>query len=256
MGGGGSAAPFGAVDRAPERSARLAGAMYLAIILLGAYGEIVVRGSLVVGGDPAATAAAILGSPLLWRSGIVADLLMHLLDVPTILILYRLLKPVGPTLALWMTGFNLVQTAVLVANKTTLVLPLLLLDSGGRLAAVPVAQQQVLAYLSVQTHGIGFGIGLLFFGVALLLRGHLVARSGFLPPLLGPLLQVAGVSYLVNSLALLLAPSLASALFPAVLLPALVGEAALCGWLLVKGVDSRAWAQRARGTPDGRRIDA
>jgi hypothetical protein len=46
------------------------------------------------------------------------------------------------------------------------------------------------------------------------------------------LLCLAGVSYLVNSFALLLSPKLASVLFPAVLLPAFIGEFALSLWLL------------------------
>lgn len=50
------------------------------------------------------------------------------------------------------------------------------------------------------------------------------------------MLALAGVSYLVNSLALLLAPAVASALFPAVLLPAFVGELSLALWLIARGV--------------------
>jgi hypothetical protein len=55
---------------------------------------------------------------------------------------------------------------------------------------------------------------------------------------------MAGLSYLINSFALLLAPSIAASIFPAVLLPALVGELAFCGWLIVKGVDEERWQQR------------
>ncbi|NMO23735.1 hypothetical protein, partial [Pyxidicoccus fallax] len=45
------------------------------------------------------------------------------------------------------------------------------------------------------------------------------------------MLLVAGLAYLVNSAALLLAPAIASLLFPAVLLPAFIGELALALWL-------------------------
>ena len=55
---------------------------------------------------------------------------------------------------------------------------------------------------------------------------------------------IAGLSYLVNSLALLLAPSLASSIFPGILFPALVGELSLCLWLIVKGVNVPQWQQR------------
>jgi hypothetical protein len=77
-----------------------------------------------------------------------------------------------------------------------------------------------------------------FFGFACLVRGYLIANCDYLPRMLGYLLLVAGVCYLVNSFALLLLPSLASALFPLILLPAFAGELALALWLAFKGVDA------------------
>jgi len=233
-----------AIDHSPQRYARWAGALYLAIIALGLFGELAVRGSLVVAGDAAATAERIAASPLLWRAGIAGDLMMQVLDLPVIVIFYLLLRPVSRSLALLATGLNLIQTAVLAANKMTLLLPvMLLLGEGAHLKTVPVEQLQALAYLSIQAHGYGFGIGLIFFGFACLVRGWLIFKCGFLPPVLGLLMLAAGLGYLVNSFALLLAPDLASLLFPAVLMPAFVGELALALWLLVKGVDRERWAQ-------------
>jgi hypothetical protein len=51
---------------------------------------------------------------------------------------------------------------------------------------------------------------------------------------------------LPNSFALLAAPAVAAALFPAILLPPLVAEVSFCLWLLLKGVDSRHWHAIAR----------
>ena len=220
-----------------QRHARLAGGAYLAIILLGLFGEAFVRGSLVVSGDPAATAANLLASPSLWRLGIAADLLMHVLDVPVIIFLYLWLRPVDRVLALVMTGFNLTQTAVLAVNKLLLVLPLVLLGDVDYLSTMPREQLEGAAYFAIQMHGYGFGIGLIFFGITCLVRGYLIAQSGFLPVWLGRLLQVAGLCYLINSAALLLAPALADRLFPFILLPAFIGELVLALWLLVKRVD-------------------
>jgi len=100
--------------------------LYLSIIVFGILGELVVRGALVVSGDPTATALGISGSQFLWRAGIVGNLLMHVCDVPVIVVLYLLLRPVSESLALLATFINLVQTAVLVANKLNLLVPLFL----------------------------------------------------------------------------------------------------------------------------------
>ena len=232
------------VERSPQTCARVAGVLYLAIILLGLFGETIVRGSLVVDGDPAATAARIAASPMLWRAGIAGDLLMQVLDVPHTVILYLLLRPVSESLALLAAFLNMVQTAVLALNKLSLVVPLFLQDNAAYLHAFQPAQREVLAYLAIKAHGFGFAIGLVFFGFTCLILGHLIYRAGYFPKALGVLMQLAGASYLVNSFALLLAPALAQTLFPAILVPAFVGEMALCLWLIVKGVDLPRWQQR------------
>lgn len=213
-----------------RRELRIAGLCYLAIIALGLWSELFVRGQLVVAGDAAATAQRIAAHPQLWRLGLAADLLMQVLDLPVIVVLWRLLRPVNETLALTATGLNLVQTAVLVANRVQLLASLDLLTSPALAAALPPGQREALAMLAVQLHGQGFGIGLIFFGFACVIRGALIVASGVLPRALGGLLLLAGLAYLLNSFALLLAPDVARLLFPVVLLPAFVGELlfALC----------------------------
>jgi len=230
------------IEAVPRTYARVGGLIYLAIIFLGLFGEAMVRESVVVSGNAEATLRNLMESQMQWRLSIVGDLVMHILDVPLIVIMYYLLKPVDRLLALVATVANVVQTAVLAANKLTLVVPLLLLQKPGDIPAS--TWEATLSFLAIRLHGYGFGIGLLFFGVACLVRGYLVFRSTYFPRTLGVLLALAGLAYLVNSVALLLAPAVAATLFPAILAPALVGEGAFCLWLLVKGVDQSAWERR------------
>ena len=234
-------------EHSPQRFARCSGVLYLAIIVLGSFGEMFVRATLVISGDPTATANAIAGSPLLWRAGIVGDLLMQVLDVPVIF--YLLLKPVSKSLALFATLINLVQTAVLAANKLNLVLPLFLLKDIRYLNAFSPEQLNVLAYLAIQAHSYGFAIGLIFFGVACLVRAYLIYKSGYFPKILGVLMFGAGLSYLTNSVALLLVPSFAALIFPAILAPALVAELSLSLWLIAKGINVAKWKHRVALAP-------
>ena len=229
------------VEGSPLRYARIAGAFYLAIIVLGLFGELLVRGTLVVSGDALATANNISASPLLWRVGIVGDLMMQVLDVPVLVIFYLLLRRVNESLALFATLINLVQSAVLVMNKLTLLVPLLVLENAGYLKTFSIEQLHALSYLAISAHGYGFALGLLFFGFACVATGQLIYRSGFLPKILGILMWLAGLSYLLNSFALLLAPAFAAVIFPAILVPAFVGELSVALWLLVKGVNIARW---------------
>lgn len=235
-----------AVEKSPQVYARIGGAIYLILILVGMFAAIFVRDKMVVSGDAATTAGNIIASPLLWRLGIAADLIMHVCDVPLMLIFYVLLRPVSRNLALLAVLFNLVQTAVLVANKLNLLAALFLLANAEYLKAFEPNQLHALSYLAIKLHGYGFGVGLVFFGCECLVVGYLILRSGYLPRAIGVLMQIAGVCYLVNSFALLLAPSFADMIFPAILVPSFLGELSLCLWLLVKGVNVSRWEEKAR----------
>jgi hypothetical protein len=235
----------GSPETSPQTYARVGGLLYLIIIVAGISGELLVRGSLVVSGNAAATANNITASRSLWRIGIAGDLLMHMCDVGLMLIFYVLLRPVNRNLAILAVLFNLVQTAVLVANKLNLLIPLFLLGDAEYLKAFTAEQRQALAYVSLRTHDYGFGFGLIFFGVTCIVVGYLIVRSGYLPRVLGILMQIAGACYLINSFALVLSPPLASRLFPAILLPPFVAESSLALWLLLKGVDVTKWTARA-----------
>ncbi|HJS16410.1 MAG TPA: DUF4386 domain-containing protein [Rheinheimera sp.] len=235
-----------AFERSPQFYVRLSGVFYLAIIVLGLFGELMVRGSLVVSLDAAATAQNIMASSSVWRLGIVGDLSMQLLDIPIIVLFYLLFKRVNAGLNLAATFFNLIQTVMLVANKLLLVIPLLLLGGGAAASAFSSEQLAAWSYLAIQLHGYGLGIGFIFFALACLLRGYLIIKSGFFPAFIGVMLALAGLCYLINSLALLLAPDIASLLFPWIMMPVLVGELTLSLWMIIKGVNRQKWDQSSQ----------
>ena len=224
--------------------ARIAGVLYLFNIFAGIFGEIIVRNHLIVAGDAAATAQNITASSFLFRSGIAGDLLMHVSDIPMILIFYVLLKPVSKDLSLLAALFNLVQTAVLVANKLTLVAVVVFLGNMDSLEAFDPGQLQALANACLALHEYGFSIGLVFFGFACLVVGYLMFKSGYFPKALGVLQFIAGLCYLANSFALIFSPALQAKMIPGVLLGAFVGELLTCLWLIVMGLNLSKWNQR------------
>ncbi|QEC68329.1 DUF4386 domain-containing protein [Panacibacter ginsenosidivorans] len=223
-----------------NKTARIGGILYLIIIAAGFYGEMFVRSKLIVSGNAAATANNIITSQLLWRSGIATDLLMHICDIPLMLIFYLLLKPVDKNLALMSLLFNLIQTAVLVVNKLSLIVALFPLSSRDYLKSFDAQQLYTLAYLSIKAHGYGFGLGLMFFGCTCLIMGYLIFKSGYLPKTIGVLMQIAGVCYLAN----IFAPESSDKIFPAILLPPFIAELSLCLWLIFKGVNIAVWEKQ------------
>ena len=229
--------------------ARIAGVLYLINIACGIFGEIFVRGHLVVSGDAAATAHQIMASEFLFRCGIAGDLVMHMTDVPMTVIFYVLLKPVSKDLSLLCALFGMLQTAILCANKLTLVTVLLLLGNRSSLQAFDPNQRQALASLLLSLHESGFGVGLIFFGVSCLVTGYLMFQSGYFPKALGLLQAMSGVCYLINSFGQLLFPALADKVFRVIVMPAFIGEFGTCVWLLVQGLNVSKWDERVRMGP-------
>lgn len=228
------------INDSPVFYTRFAGICYLAIILAGILGQIFIRGSLVVPGDAAMTVANIAASPALWRSGFLVDLLMHIFDIPLMIILYFLFKPVNKLLASVGLAFNMVQTCVLAANKLTLILPALILSNQDYQAVWSAEQISAQIALLIDLHNHGFALGLIFFGLACCCYGYLLFYSGYFPRWIGAFIAVAGVSYMLYSFTLFMAPQYsvyASILF----VLCLVGELSFCLWLLFKGVDTDRW---------------
>ncbi len=225
----------------PSRLARIAGLLYLIIIVSGIFAQFFVRQSLVVPGDAAATANNVLASEMLLRTGIAADLIMILADVALALVFYVLFKPVSSSLSLLAAFFRLTQAAVLAANLLNLIFALRLFGGTDILAVIGTEQLQALGMVFLDAHGIGYSIAMAFFGINLLVLGYLIIKSGYFPKLLGILLVLASMGYLFfDSFAKILMPNYAAyqATFDmAVIVPAFIAELAFCLWLLVKGVN-------------------
>jgi hypothetical protein len=232
------------VETSPQLYARIGGVLYLIIIVIGLFDEASVRDRLIVSGDAAATAANIMSHESLWRFHIAAELFLLICAVALLLIFFVLLRPVSRDLALLAVFFNLVSIGLEATTTMYLLEALFPLGTAAYLKAFAPQQLYAMASLSLKAHGYGFGVSLIFFGCFCLITGYLIFRSGYLPKAIGVLMQIAGLCYLTNSLALVLSPALAGRLFPAVLVPAFIGEASLCLWLLVKGVNIEGWKRK------------
>ena len=216
-------------------SARLAGILYVLIIVFGIFAEVVVRSRLIEDGDAEATAANILGSEWLFRLGFAADLVVFLCDVALAVVLYFLFRNVSRTLSLAAAAFRLTQTAIIGLNLLNMFGALLILREADYLATFSQRQSEELALLLLDMHSYGYTLGLTFFGVSTVTIGYLALRSGVVPKVLCALLGLAGIGYMVDSCAFFLAPGYDGSISPILLAPALIGEVWFAFWLLLRG---------------------
>ena len=229
----------------PAFKARLAGGFYLITIIMGVFAEVFVRGALVVRDDPAATAMNILAQESLYRFGLAADLIMLACYIAVTLLFYSLFKPVGRSLSLLAAFFSLVGIAILAVNSLNHIAPLVLLGGGIYQSGFEANQLQSFALMSLSMHALGYTISGVFFGIYMLLLGHLIYTSGFLPRMLGALTAIGGLSFLANSFAIFLLPALVASL-PDIGMLGGNTELALSLWLIVMGVNALKWKERGQ----------
>lgn len=222
-----------------QRYARAAGVALLLSIVFGVLGEMYLPGKIIVSGDAAATAANIRDNPMLFRLTFTSYLVEGISDVALIVFFYILLKPVDRNLALLSAFFGIVSTVTFAVAQSSFFSASLILQETGGMTAFTNEQREALALLAVRKASMIAGLFFCMYGIASMIRGYLIARSGYLPRVLGILLIIGGAGFFLRSTTYVIAPSLSS---PLLLLPMAVAGIPLMLWLLVRGIDGRGTA--------------
>jgi hypothetical protein len=230
-------------ESSAQTYARIAGVLFLLTMVCGFFGEMLVPSRLIVGTDAAATARNVVANDALFRISVVSYLVEALCDIALSLVLYLLLRPVRRDLALLAAFFGLVSTALYGVAEVFYFAPTLLLGGADYLKAFSPEQLNALALLCFKLYARVGGMFMVFYGVAAVVRGYLIYRSGYLPRALGVLLAIAGLGFITRNLVLVLAPAYASDLL---LLPMFVAVLSMTFWLLVRGLDIARWNARVQ----------
>jgi hypothetical protein len=229
----------------PRFRARIAGLFGLLMILSGGLASLAIRG-LVVKGDATATATNIMAHERLFRLSYVGELFLVAFYVVFTALLYDLLKPVNQRVSLLAAFFSLVGCAIQGFACVFELAPLVVLGRAPYLGVFKVEQLQSLAFLFLRLYSQAYSIAIVFFAFYLLVIGYLVFKSTFLPRILGVLVSFAGLSWMT-----FLSPPLGSKYLPYIIAMA-AGEGFLYLWLLVMGVNSERWWERAEAAEQSR----
>ncbi len=218
-----------------KKSARIAGAIYLSMVITGPFSLIYVPSKLIVRGNAAATADNILAHETMFRLAILADLVGSVIFICLGIALYKLLSGVSKTWAGLMVAFVLVSAAVGFLNTLNNIAALTLFRGADFLTVFDKPQRDALGMLFVRLHSRGILINEIFWGLWLFFPfGLLVFRSGFLPRFIGVWLMINCLGYVALSVTALFFPDYYEAAFKWAQ-PILFGELAIMLWLLIKG---------------------
>jgi len=197
-------------------------------------------------GDPAATAAHVLGSEGLFRMAVVADLTGLLFFIASGVWLYTVFKPANPRVALFYLVIIAMGTLAQALALMHAMGGLALLQAGNGTGGLPEAQASALAIVEFKLYSQGYQLGLFFDSVSSLMMGILILRSTFMPRWIGPLMWLDGIGGLVFSLGGFLAPAFVKLTYPYIpMATVLVGEGTFYLWLIIKSVNAEKWREQA-----------
>ena len=218
-----------------KKTARLAGLLYLLLVITGVYGIMYIPSRIIVAGDSVSTANNMISNEVLFRTGILNDIISNTIFLFLVLVLYRLFKHVNENQAKLMFALVIVQIPVAFMMEAFNITSLMILK-GEILKTFELSQRQDLAMLFLKINDYGTIPLEMFWGLWLLPFGLLVYKSEFIPRIFGILLGIAGIAYMIDSTIALLFPNYSSFVNKPTLLLVAIGEISITLWLLIKGV--------------------
>ena len=224
----------------PKALGRITGAFYLAIFVAGYIFMVLIPSTGLLNNNDAAAIDYIVSHQTAFWVGYPFFLLVVVFRLIVMLLFYELFKPVNKSINLLAVYFNIVATTMQAITGIFLLTPLLL---GGEhsLTAFTPDQVHALALVAMKLYHLCYIIALAFFGCYDLLIGYLAFKSTFIPRPIGVLMIITGLGWLTFFI-----PPIAAFLLPYnAIIAGIVGEGAMILWLLVMGVNSERWNERA-----------
>lgn len=215
-----------------NRTARATGLWYLGVAITGLVGFILIRESLYVDGDPAATAANLIENATRARIGIALDLGLVITQTMAALWFYRLFRHVDSFAAASVAALGIVNAvAIMIATAFSATALATAIGDTPAPGGDSAANAQMFYDLNEAT----WSVAGIFFGLWLIPMGYLVLKSRTMPRVLGFVIIAGGIGYIVATYVGFLLPNAADAADSLTWIAA-IGEFWIIGYLLIKGL--------------------
>lgn len=226
---------------ANKNTARLAGLIYLIVVVTGIFSLAYVPSKLIVWGDAAKTFQQIAESQILFRTSLISSVICYVSFLLLPFVLYLLLRPVNEIAAKLMIILSVVSVPISMLNLQNRYAVLTLINGAEHTKALDPSQIHSQLMLLLENYDSGILILHIFWGLWLFPFGYLVYRSGFLPRILGILLMIGCVGYIVNFVGNTMFENFSGSLISNIASkPAAFGEIGTCVWLLFRGLNDRS----------------
>jgi hypothetical protein len=226
-----------------KNKGRLAGFVYLLLVLTGIFNLLYVPTQLIVWSDAAATVHNISANDFLFRAGIAAGVLSYIFFLILPFILFDIFKNVNRNYAVLMVVFAAVTVPFSLFNLIDKVNILTLLSGAQYLDVFSAEQIQTKVMLLLRSYHNGISVIQILWGLWLFPFGYLAFKSGYVPKIFGVLLMLGCLGYLIKFFGALLFPDFDIPSF--VGKPGSFGEIGICLWLLIMGIKDKSFKEKA-----------
>ncbi len=231
-----------------NKTARLAGILYLMLIIGGIISLKYIPSQLIVRESASKTFENIANSEFLFRLGIVSGIITFLIHILLPLVLYKLLHRTNKFQANLMVIFSLISVTIFFVNILNKFAVLTLINKPEYLEILGKTELQTQVMFYLDSYNNGIQISQIFWGLWLFPFGYLVYKSGFLPKLLGILLMAGCFGYLILFFGGFLYSDFNKTIISEIVgYPASLGEIGICLWLLIMGTNKLNFRKKIIG---------
>ncbi len=231
--------PVHTADSSLNKTARMAGALFLFTFLGPLFYGAFVFPKLTAAGDAAATVGSIMANELLFRLAVLNELICSVGAIALALVLYVLLKTVHRTLSLLAVFLKMTEAVLLAVIALAHFIALLILKGQTALTGIEPGQVQALVGLFINQYFYVGGFTMVFHGLNAMVFLYLFLKSKYIPAMPeGFGIFSYALIFLYGGITIL-APHYASKLAIQVvcMTPSVLTELIMGFWLLIKGIN-------------------
>ena len=225
-----------------KQIAKISGIAYVMIFISGFYANFAVLESLVDINNPSITTINFINNHSQFGNGLLGFVMMLFFDALLVWSLFDLTKIVSKKASFIASSFRLFHALFFGAALFKLWEVYQLTFN----ASNSTALQNIVAKLLLDFDTL-WTVGLLFFGIHLIVLGYLALKSTYIPKALGVLLLLAAMGYIIDGTAKFMMSNYVEykdVFEVIVIMPSVIGEFSFTVWLLIKGFKKHPDSER------------
>ncbi|XMB66612.1 DUF4386 domain-containing protein [Mycoplasmatota bacterium zrk1] len=218
-----------------KQQTRLAGILYILLILLGPFIIIYIPSMIIVEGNASQTVENLLANETLFRIGIFGEVLIFSIEILMVTTLYIIFRRVNRYYSLIGAISRFGMVAIMGVNVIIYLAILSIIRNPEFLIGFSGEQLDTLVLLLFNIHENTVFVWGVFFAIHLAILGYLIFISEFAPKVIGYLIMIGSLGHIFDSLRVFfnMENSILLTVFSILLLVSFIGELSFTIWLLI-----------------------